>query len=445
MLRRLFLLGVLVLALPAPAAAKPNIVFILTDDQRADTMRMMPVTRAAFGVDFNDFVVTTPNCCPSRATFLTGRYVHNTGVFNSTTGYQAFKPLEPDSLAPWLQAEGYRTGFVGKYFNGFDRDDPLPPGWDEFYARLYGPDRGNGTTTFALRENGPVGNAVVQYPNAETPEPYATRVFGAKARAFIRRSLDPSFNPDGKPFALFLWTTAVNTGPPEETYQDAPLPRWKRPPSFLEADMSDKPSEVARSADVILDPGYHRRVRASQLRQLPTVDDVVAGLLELLDDTGARSDTVGIFASDNGRFWGEHGLRGKVLAYEESIRVPFRMMIPGQPATTIGAQVANIDVAPTIMELVGSASNHAFNGESFLPLIAAPETDWRPIVLLEHLSGKRYDALRTWRWTYVEWPKSGHVELYDRVHDPFQLENVAGEKRRVVRVLGSRLSDLTTE
>ena len=175
------------------------------------------------------------------------------------------------------------------------------------------------------------------------------------------------------------------------------------------------------------------------------MDDVVAGLLELLDDTGARSDTVGIFASDNGRFWGEHGLRGKVLAYEESIRVPFRMMIPGQPATTIGAQVANIDVAPTIMELVGSASNHAFNGESFLPLIAAPETDWRPIVLLEHLSGKRYDALRTWRWTYVEWPKSGHVELYDRVHDPFQLENVAGEKRRVVRVLGSRLSDLTTE
>jgi N-acetylglucosamine-6-sulfatase len=427
-----------------PATAQPNIVFILTDDQRVETMRVMPTTRAAFNVAFSQFVVTTPNCCPSRSTLLTGRYVRHTGVFNSTTGYEVFKALEPDSLGPWLQAQGYRTGFVGKYFNGYARDDPVPPGWDEFYGRLYGADRGNGTTAFTLREYRTLDglNEVVAYPNADAPAPYATRVFGEKAAEFISRSLDPGSNPDGKPFALFLWTTAVNTGPPEETYADAELPTWKPPPSFLETDMSDKPREVRRSGDIVNDANYHAAVRASQLRQLLTLDDVIGGLLDLLDTAGVRANTVGIFTSDNGRFWGEHRLRGKVFAYEESLRVPFRMMIPGRSAQRISRQTANIDVAPTISSLAGDLSDHRFDGESLLRLLDDAAGPWRPFVVTEHFGRVRYDGVRGLRWTYVEWTNSGHRELYDRAADPFQLNNVAGERPRVVERLARRLDEL---
>jgi arylsulfatase A-like enzyme len=164
----------------------------------------------------------------------------------SRAGYEAFKRLEPESLATWLRRQGYLTGFVGKYFNTYDRSDTVPPGWDEFYGRLYGADRGNGTTQFALREfrrqgETTVQNEVVAYPNGQFPDAYSTRVFGAKAEAFVRRAAGPAQNPAGRPFALFLWTVGVNTDLPEPSYASAALPPWDRPPSFLEEDMSDKP------------------------------------------------------------------------------------------------------------------------------------------------------------------------------------------------------------
>lgn len=435
--RRAIGIAAIAIALVAPAAAagqRPNLVFVLTDDQRPETIAMMPQTRAAFGVTFRRFFVTTPTCCPSRASFLTGRWMHSTGVrTTSRAGYEAFQRIEPGTLAPWLQEQGYLTGFMGKYFNTFDRSDPVPPGWNEFNGRLYGADAGNGATTFGLREFRTEGGVVVQndvvaYPNDDDPEPYATRVFGAKAEAFVRRATNPVLNPEGQPFALFLWTSGVNTLLPEPVYADAPLPAWAKPPSFLEADVRDKPRAVRAAGNP--DPARHEAVRATQLRQSITIDDVVGDLVGLLDELGLRESTWGFFGSDNGHLWGEHRLTGKWYAYEESVRVPFRMMLPGGERFGIRALTANVDLAPTVMALAGEEEKRGFEGRSLLPLLSNPEAPWRKQVLIE-LYNNGYCAVRRERWKYIQYA-TGEEELYDLERDRYELESLHRERPAVV-------------
>jgi Sulfatase len=309
---------------------------------RTDTMSVMPATRAAFDVIFKNFVVASPNCCPSRSSFLTGRYVHNTGVNGTARRFWLkFRRLEPNSLGPWLQSEGYYTGLIGKYFNYVTSDDAIPPGWDELFVRLWGEPlgdgaTGNGTTEFTLRERFGDQNEVVTYPNPEFSSAYATRVFATKAQEFLERV------PDDKPFALFVWTIAANTRGPEAAYADAPVRTWNKPPSFMERDMSDKPSEIRNSRQVVRDPEFHLSFRSDQFRQLMTVDDMVETILSDLDSRGSETNRWGVFTSDNGRLWGEHRLKGKIYAYDESAEVPFRMMIPGYPARSFGNLAANI-------------------------------------------------------------------------------------------------------
>ena len=410
---------------PEDAGTRPNIIFILTDDQRAETIEMMPQVEEAFGVSFRQFVVTTPTCCPSRSSFLTGDWVHTTRVYTTDrAGYEAFQRIEPDSLGPWLQEQGYVTGFVGKYFNEYERSDPVPPGWDQFYGRLYGSDRGNGATSFALREFRKVGgrvveNDVVAYPNETSQDAYATRIFGERAKEFIRAATDPAQNQEGKPFALFLWTTGVNVNTVEPRYSDAPLPPWRRPPSFLEQDVRDKPSVIR--ARTSMNATQHGAVRAKELRQSITIDDVVAEIVGLLDELGLRDHTWGFFSSDNGRLWGEHRLAGKWVAYEESIRVPLRVMLPTGQRMAVDALAANVDVAPTIMALAGNSGRGSFEGRSLLPLIDDPSTRWRSHVLLEYSS---WCGFRGDRWKYVR-HRNGEEELYDLRRDPFELRNQA--------------------
>ena len=429
-LRRLIFLGIAVAAVLAnvpPAGAQPNLVFILTDDQRPDTIEVMPKTRAAFGVEFTRFAVTTPNCCPSRSSFLTGRWTHSTGVHaTSRRGYEAFRDDEPESLGPWLQARGYVTGFVGKYFNGFRANDPVPPGWDEYYGRLYGGYTGNGQTTFGMREYRAAegASAVVQYPNETYPEAYSTRVFGDLAVGFIRRATNAAFNPEGRPFALFLWTTGVNSTIVESTYADAALPGWVRPPSFFERRIRDKPMRIQRQT--IQDVALAEKHRAAQLRQSMTIDDEIAEIVTLLDELGIRNKTVGILASDNGRMWGEHRLVGKWVAYEEAVRVPFRLMLPSGQAFTVPALAANVDVAPTIMQLAGDTTDR-YEGRSLVGLLGNPTARFRSRLLLE-LYARGWCALRSHRWKYVQ-HRNGEEELYELHRDPYELRNRARWRR----------------
>jgi N-acetylglucosamine-6-sulfatase len=424
-----------VLVFPAAArAAQPNLLFILTDDQRRDTLSVMPATRYNFDFSFKTAVVTTPDCCPSRASILTGEYAHNHGV-TTNWNHEIFSARDADSLGPWLRQHGYYTGFIGKYLNRYHLNEAVPPGWDEFHARVWDQNGlliGDGYRSFALREFWREGlakhNDLVYYPNARNPDVYATRLFASMAARFIRRAHDPKFNPKAKPWALLLWPTAPHVPlVVEERYETASVPSWDRPPSYLEEDMTDKPPEVNGST-FRKDGSYpFARQRSKILRMLMSVDDLVDRVWSTVDDFEERKSTWGFFTSDNGRFLGEHWLSRKYYGYEESIRVPFRLAVPGRGAGIVDdALVANIDIAPTLLDLAGGDPRQAFDGHSLVQLVLdhdavcpCPRT-----VLIENWEFADYQAVRNRRWKYVLWP-SGNEELYDLRQDPYELLNVA--------------------
>ncbi len=429
----------------AETPVKPNLLFVLTDDQRSDSMALMDETLLRFNVDVPSAFVTTPTCCPSRASFLTGRYARNTGVLTNSD-YPMFEPLEGDSLAPWLQDAGYFTGFVGRYMNRYPTDAGTPPGWDEFHAVVWDADLnfiGDGYTQFALRERWwdglHVRDEVREYGFDDEPV-YATEVFADIAERFIRRAEDLIFNPSGKPWALFVWPNAPH--PPlvsEPQYAGLEVAEWRRPPSFLERDMSDKPKEVRRSPFRSTNADGHLATRAGQLRMLESVDDLVQEVFGTMDELDVTDSTWGVYSSDNGRFWGEHGLREKFYAYEESIHVPFRMAIPEVGGMILPGMVTNVDLAPTFLALAGDTTFHPFDGVSLLPLVDGTASIWRTEVFIENWQQARYRAIRTARWKYVRWLRTGHQELYDLLNDPFELKNVAKRRKGIVLQMRGRL------
>jgi N-acetylglucosamine-6-sulfatase len=421
----------LLLAFAPRAEAKPNLLLIVTDDQRYDSLAVMPSTRENFNVDFKTAIVTTPLCCPSRTSILTGEYAHNHGV-KTNLDAPIFTARGTDSLGPWLQEQGYFTGLVGRYLNKYSFTDPLPAGFDEAHYMTWdeaGNRLGNFHTVFTLREfwkdaAGDAHDEVVDYPNDTNPNPYATRVYGALGARFVRRAHDPAINPEEKPWALVLWPTAPHA--PlivEPRYSDALVPRWTPAPSVLEENLRDKPREVRKLA-TSHGRSYYVNRRNKTLRMLMSVDDLVERIWDTVDDYGERPNTWGIYSSDNGFLFGEHRLNSKLLAYEESARVPFRMAVPGVGPEQIGRSiVANIDIAPTLTALAGAPPRESFDGRSLLPLLSGECFCGRRL-LIENWLLREYQAVRAPHWKYVRWP-SGAEELYDLKRDPYELENVA--------------------
>ena len=437
----------------ARGAAQPNILFVLTDDQRFDTLDVMPATRENFDVAFGTGIATTPNCCPSRASILTGEYAHDHGVMTNGN-HMAIAAREAETIAPWLQAQGYYTGFVGKYLNKYRLTEAVPAGWDQFHARVWDGDGrpiGDGHVSFGLRhyrvENGVPRRTFVTYPNEERPTVYSTQLFADLADQFIRDAHDPRHNPEGKPWALFVWPTAPHAPfYAEDLYAAAPVPAWKRPPSYLEADMRDKPREVRRSRNHV-ETWPFARERTQMLRMLMSVDDLVERLFTTIEGFGERESTWGIYSSDNGYSWGEHWLRGKAHAFEESIRVPFRMAVPGTDAREItDATAANIDIAPTVLAIAGGEAKASFDGASLVDVAlgTSERCFCRRSLVIENWETARYRGIRTPWWTYVEWP-SGRRELYRLRADPYQLTNVVRSEARVVERLEDALGRLLPE
>jgi arylsulfatase A-like enzyme len=466
----------------APAQAspqRPNVVVIMTDDQTVDDLRTMPATRQAFvrhGITFQNSTVSYPVCCPSRASFLTGRYAHNHGVmglYQPTGGYGRFNDY--DALPVWLQQAGYHTVHIGKYLNGYGSDRPaiVPPGWSEWYGavdpatyRMW---------NYTLNENG----RQVTYggPDEEDPARYQTDVYREKALDVIRRG-----SHSGSPFFLsvaFLAPhheeTAVRarTG---VTVRSAPRHRGRfatlplpRPPGFGERDRSDKPQFMRRfralnAASIGQITAEFRARRESLL----AVDEAVRAIVAELRTQGALPNTYLLFTSDNGFLLGEHSVpTGKMLPYEPSTRVPLLMRGPGiRPRSTSLEPVSNIDLAPTILQVAGArrTGGAPVDGRSLVRFIQNPRlrTDR---VLLHETGGLRatstapeedtgavpvrtirtYRAVRTDRWLYVSY-RSGERELYDLLYDPFQLRSRHDDPRYAAtrRVLAAELQRLAT-
>ena len=394
---------------------RPNFVVIVTDDQRADTMWAMPRVRrrlANRGVWFKDGYVSNSLCCPSRASILTGRYSHSTGVYTNSPpggGYQAFE--DESTVATWLNDAGYRTGLMGKYFNGYSDANYVPPGWDKWNAFV--DDNGEGGRFFDYELS--VDGRVQKFGHA--PNDYSTDVLARKSRRFIRRS--------DRPFFLYFAPFAPHGDIPAPRHRDAFEDVELDPtPSYNEQNVDDKPQWVRR-----LERLDRFGPRPNVLETLIAVDDAVASMTRLLRRTGELRRTFIVFTSDHGRGWGEHRWRDKSDPYRGSTRVPFIIRYDRliERRRIDRHLVLNLDLAPTIAKLARVDAPGA-EGKNLARLLRSRRADWRRDFLLEHLEDKRgipsYCGVRTKHKLYVAYA-TGEEELYLLSNDPYELRNRA--------------------
>lgn len=415
-------------ALPGRAEAedaRPNILVIVTDDQRAtDTLGVMPQTRRFFrggGREFPNAFATTPLCCPSRATILTGRYAHNTGVLGNDVELTDLSALLPRLLGQ----EGYRTAMAGKFLNSWKRRRlPFFDQWALLKIALSKYVR----PTFNV--NGEIGRT----------QGYSTDLIGGHAVDFLRL-----FEREGDDAPWFLYVAPVAPHypwTPARRHAHAPIPGWQGNPAVREGDRSDKPVYVRRQEHTLEEA---KKVRAGQLRALMSVDDMVARIVRTLDDLGEKRDTLAIFTSDNGFVWADHSFGGeattageKRVPYTPSVKVPFLLRWPGQvePGSTDPRLVGNVDIAPTVFSAAGIARDPALpplDGRSVL------SPGRRSRMLLEYWKepGRQiptWASIRTSRFQYVEYYRLDGTrffrEYYDLAHDRWQLRNLLGDGTR---------------
>jgi N-acetylglucosamine-6-sulfatase len=409
------------------AQTRPNILFVLTDDQDLDSLDRMDKVQSRLvdeGVRYKRSFVTTPTCCPSRATFLRGQYAHNHGTLTGdppTGGWEKFRSdgRERSTIATWLDDASYTTGYMGKYLNGYGADGStthVPPGWDRWWGwQGY---RAKFGDYYKVNEDGKIRT----YDRRRLHD---TDYLSRKAEAFVRAR-----RGDQRPWFLVVAPNTVH----EPTYvaerhrglfREAQMPK---PPSFNERDVSDKPPWIRRKPE--LDPQQIAETQEywrQRQRDLQSVDDLVGNLVGALTDTNQMRDTYVVYTSDNGYLLYRHRVKGKGAPYDESIGVPLIVRGPGVPhGETRDQIVANTDWAPTIADWAEVKPPKFVDGISFSPLLGSSPSPWRERLLIEWLhptSGHAFRGVRTSDdTTYVEYD-SGERELYRLDADPFQLEN----------------------
>ncbi|MFN2594076.1 MAG: sulfatase [Actinomycetota bacterium] len=399
----------------------PNVLIIVTDDQR-DGLQVMPATRRYFedrGVKFDNAYVTTPLCCPSRASIFTGRYAHNTGVH---TEADASKLDQQTTLQYYLQQAGYETAMFGKYLNSWARAD-APPFFNQwaFFKK-------SGSSYKEGRWN--VDGQV------KTVDRYSTSYIDHKATKFLRAE---NARDTTKPWFMYLATSAPHRPfTAQRKYKNAGVPRWNPDPAVFEHDRTDKPDYVQSQYST---PQAGRLVRKKQFRTLMSVDDLVKDVFKTMNRTNDTSNTIAFLISDNGFLWGEHGLTRKTTPYTPSVQVPMLMRWPGHvsPSTTDDRMVANIDIAPTVVAATGiDPGNAAMDGRSLLDTSAM-----RTRLLLEyytdstlvkpgHFPTPSWASTRTTDYEYIEYYGPDGVtptleEYYDLRTDPYELDNLLGD------------------
>ena len=438
-----------------PAGAhlpRPNIIVIVVDDLRWDEfgaaghpyVETPNIDRLVHeGASFTSAFHAVPLCSPNRASLLTGQYPSRHGIIDNVARSLASHRLETFPQA--LQAEGYETGFLGKWHMG---NDPTPrPGFD-YWAAIPGQGRIVNPT---LMENGAPREV----------KGYITDVLTDRATAFIERERD-------KPFFLFLGHKAVHPdaiqrddGSVDKSYpmEYLPAPRHagrytdrtfpRRPSTTWDLDKIDSPAirqalqyrnseAVTRDFGAILDPGISEDTIRNRAEMLLSVDEGVGRIISTLESLGILDQTALFFTSDNGFFFGEHGLSiERRMPYDESIRSPLLIRYPKLVASgiKIDALALSVDIAPTILEMAGVAIPDRVQGRSLVPVLKGDFSQWRQSVLIEFytyenpmpwLMDMDYRVIRTHRYKYVHWIKHS-PELYDLSADPYEMRNVIDE------------------
>ncbi len=408
-----------------PTDRRPNVIVVLTDDQRADTFGAMPwlsreLARGDSGwTAFDNAFTNTPLCCPARATLLTGRYARHTGVEDNGDGTNLD---ESSTLAAWLHAAGYRTGLVGKYLNGypFGGLPYVPAGWDRFVAKR----NESGRTVYRDFQ------AVVQGSPVFVRR-YATDWLADQAVGFVRTA------PTERPFFLLVapsaphppWIPAARHAGTGDAFhlREAPsvagalrgAPPWVR----------SLPEPSAAQRATWLDD----RRRADET--LLAVDDALRAIVDTLGD---RLDETVIFVlSDNGYSFGEHRWEGKKCPYEACVRIPLAIHAPSDVGV-LGV-VSMVDLAPTILSLARVPAPASIDGTGF-----AARLDPRPgltarlpeAVFLEWAGDGQipgWSAVRTTDLKLIRY-EDGLEELYDiggRIGppDPWEMTNRVADPR----------------
>jgi arylsulfatase A-like enzyme len=416
---------------------RPNILLVMTDDQSYQSIAAMASVQALAdrGTKFTDYHANFPLCCPSRVTTMTGQYVHNHGVWSNSGaegGYPAFLPEAANSLPVWLHRAGYTTMAVGKYLNGYNASFGVPPGWDRW--RVWDKMPGEETSVYhdvrIVSEDGTVG----------TVPGYSTDTYRDLATDLIDEATGD------RPWFMWLGfnaphiTTRVDPGDPtlihssspdvvdRDTFEGAAAPRFGLP-IFNEADVSDKPRHVAGLAR--MSAAMVRAVNESysqQLETLQSVDRAVGDLVEELAATGQLEDTVIVFTTDNGFFYGEHRIPlGKQSPYTAASHLPLVVAGPGFDEGAVDVRPrSNVDLAPTFVRLAGASPGLPMDGVS----LRAAVTDRRPLLIEGRIPPWRvsqFTAIRRPHWFYARYGYSDGaigVELYDLVADRDMLRNL---------------------
>ena len=456
---------------PAAGTPAPNFLIILTDDQATNTFKHahMPRTYDSIvdqGTRFRNGIAAPPLCCPDRAGILTGQYPHNPGVFSNDPGYPSLR--DPQNTLPvWLQRAGYRTGFIGKYLNSYtDVAGATPaPGWDRWFAFMSFP----GYFDYNVSRNGRIRHF------GHRRSDYSTDVLSRQAKWFLRsssHSSDPFFlwlayeAPHGWRSPIRPCQRAASPGPPDRAsvraVQHVPLPR---PPSFNERDVSDKPAAI-RGLPLLDNRAIHgiKNDWHCTLAAVGELDKGVGRVMREMRRDGEAKDTIVIYVSDNGNFFGEHRRpNGKSDIYEPSLNVPFAVRVPqayrhGPRVRTKGAVVSNQDITATLVDYAdrylkgvspcdASGDCRRMDGRSFAPLVGG-SGKWpanRGALVEIHSDDHDYHAIRTPRYVYSELA-TGERELYDLHADPFELQNRAGKRKyaAIQQRLAARLAALRT-
>ena len=427
---------------PAPPVLprRPNIVMVLVDDMRWDEMRVAGhpfidtphMDRLAReGVRFTNAFCTTPLCSPSRASFLTGQYPHANGIVDNTARpshhLQVF-PLE-------LQRAGYRTGFFGKWHMG--NDDSPRPGFDHWVAM---PGQGEAVDP-SLNVDGERVSA----------KGYTTDLL----TDYVERFMD---GPSDRPFLVYLAHKAIH---PNVIQRDdgSVVPVPGQPGGFVAADRHrgryvartmprrasafkpplGKPA-LLRQIDLLPPLGPTTATSDEEIRgrleMLLGVDDSLGRILAALERKGVLNDTLVVFTSDHGYFYGEHGLNDeRRLAYEETIRIPLVIRYPSlaMAGSTPPETVLSLDIAPTLLEVAGLRPGAKIQCRSLLPVLKKEVREWRESFLIEYFSDTVYPrirnmgyvAARTSRHKYINYRElQGMDELYDLDKDPYEETNL---------------------
>jgi N-acetylglucosamine-6-sulfatase len=446
---RIFVLS-LFLAVPSPGMSqrppgaagisRPNIVFILIDDLRWDELGVAghPFIRtpnidriAKEGAMFRNAFVTTPLCSPSRASFLTGEYAHTNGITDNVDRSSASHRLVTFPLL--LHQSGYETAFIGKWHMG--NDDTPRPGFDRWVSF-----KGQGTYLDPdINEDG----------KAIKPTGYITDILTGYGVEFIRRRHD-------RPFLIYLAHKAIhpevtqnNDGSVNVADAERFLPAARHQNLYAGQIIPHRPNygrapegkpALQRQIGNLPPLGASTATRDESIlgrqRSLMAIEEGVGDIWRALKETNQLDNTIIVFTSDNGYFYGEHGLSvERRLAYEESIRMPLLVRYPKaiKPGMARDELALNIDVAPTLLELAGVAVPTSMQGRSLVPLLQGARTDWRSSFLIEYYSDRvfprvlkmGYKAVRSGRWKYIHYLElEGMDEFYDLKNDPYEMKNL---------------------